>query len=68
MIAQRVRKYGAKARYQGEEAGKGQSDTSSEVSAAKIVREGFLEAVSWPSMCPCCSSCLRCTGGKGLLA
>lgn len=46
MIAQRVRKHGAKARYQGEEAGKGQADTSNEVSAAKIVREGFLEATS----------------------
>lgn len=46
MIAQRVRKYGAKGRYQGEEAGKGQGDTSNEVSAAKIVREGFLQAAS----------------------
>lgn len=46
MIAQCARKYGAKARYQGEEAGKGQADTSNEVSAAKIVREGFPEAAS----------------------
>lgn len=44
MIAQRTRKYGAKATYQGEEAGKGQADRSNEVSAAKIAWEGFLEA------------------------
>lgn len=46
MIAQHARKYGAKARYQGEEAGKGQADMNNEVSTAKIVQEGFLEAVS----------------------
>lgn len=49
MIAQRVRKYGAKVRYQGEEAGKGQADPSNEVSAAKIVWGSFLEAARWRS-------------------
>jgi len=56
VIAQRVRKYGAKARYQGEEAGKGQADTSNEVSAAKIVQEGFLEAASRQSTCALAAS------------
>lgn len=45
MFAQCARKYGAKARYQGEEAGKGQADRSNEVSAAKIVRGGGSELV-----------------------
>lgn len=44
MIAQCMRKYRAKGRYQGKEAGKGQADMSNEVSAAKIVQEDFLEA------------------------
>lgn len=35
MIAQHVRKYGGKASYQGEEAGKGQADRSHEVSTVK---------------------------------
>lgn len=46
MFAQCARKYGAKARYQGEEAGKGQADRSNEVSAAKIVPGAFQEAAS----------------------
>lgn len=34
----------------------------------KIVWEGFPEAVSAQSTVPCRSSCLRCTGDKGLPA
>lgn len=44
MITQHVRKYGAKARYQGEEAGEGQVDRSHEVSMAKNSVGRLLEA------------------------
>jgi len=53
VMAQHMRKYGAKGSYQGEEAGEGQPAPSSEVSAAKIAQGSFLQAAIHEHTWPC---------------